>query len=546
MTESLTVLMAQINPIVGAIDYNTNKIIQIISTHQNTHDIIIFPELAICGYPPEDLLFRPDLHHRVENALQTIIKATLNCHIVLGHPQIVNKLCYNTASIIYQHRIIAQYHKQQLPNYGVFDEKRYFMPGESTQCILSIKNYQVGLCICEDLWVSPTIEKMMDKPIDLLIAINASPFDHTKHTSRIDLVKPYAQQGTNVIYVNMIGGQDELVFDGQSFAMNKQGVVKAQAPAFVETCHSVTMTPQEITGNMAPASDNIALIYQALVTGLRDYCDKNNMPGVLLGLSGGVDSALTLAIAVDALGPKRVTAMLLPSRYSAEISTIDALEQVNILNVNFLNISIENSFKTLLATLQPVMPNEHLGITAENLQARIRGILLMALSNQTGNMLLSTTNKSEAAVGYGTLYGDMCGGYAVLKDVFKTMVYELARYRNRRDKVIPDRVLTRPPSAELAPNQTDQDTLPDYATLDDIIQDHMEQRLDRDQLIAKGYPVDDVEQTLSLIKRNEYKRHQAPPGTKISLCAFGRDWRFPITNRFEITQPVSLPNAKPK
>jgi NAD+ synthase (glutamine-hydrolysing) len=322
------------------------------------------------------------------------------------------------------------------------------------------------------------------------------------------------------------------VFDGH-------GNLCGRAPAFEEANPSITVEGTSVSSDLTPEPESVALIYQALVMGLRDYVTKNKCPGVLLGLSGGVDSALTLAIAVDALGADRVTAVLMPSQYSADISRIDALAQAHNLAVNTHLLPIDPSFKTLLSTLEPVIGNQSLGITAENLQARIRGVLLMALSNQTGYMLLSTSNKSEMAVGYSTIYGDMCGGYAVIKDVLKTRVYDLARYRNRQQAVIPERVLTRAPSAELAPNQTDQDSLPDYATLDAIIQGYVEQTLSYEQLLEAGYSEDTVALTLRLIKRNEYKRHQAPPGTKISPCAFGRDWRYPLTQQFHEKVPVA-------
>ncbi len=530
MTQTLQVLLAQMNPIVGAIELNTNKIIQIITTHQTTHDLIVFPELAICGYPPEDLLLRHEFHARIDVALQRITAATLNCHIVLGHPQIVNGLCFNTASILYRSQIQTQYFKQQLPNYGVFDEKRYFTPGLPQTCIITIQNYRIGLCICEDLWQGDCVETLMQASIDILITINASPFDYTKPERREQIIRQKAHHAVTVIYVNMVGGQDELVFDGQSLVMNPQGQIAARAPAFTEICQTIQIRDQEVSGDIAPVLDPIPMIYQALILGLRDYVNKNKIPGVLLGLSGGIDSALTLAIAADALGPERVLAVMLPSRYSADFSALDAQEQATALKVKTQTLSIEPGFQAILTSLDPIFGQQNLGITAENIQARIRAVLLMALSNQMGWMLLSTSNKSETAVGYTTLYGDMCGGFAVIKDVLKTMVYELADYRNHLTPIIPNRVLSRAPSAELAPDQTDQDRLPEYDVLDAIIVGYMEQGLSQEQLLTM-YPQTAVLQTLQLIRHNEYKRHQAPPGTKISPCAFGRDWRYPITQQ---------------
>ncbi len=531
MTQALTILMAQINPIVGAIESNTDKIIQIITTHQKTHDLIIFPELALCGYPPEDLLLRRDMLERIDHALTTITAATQNCTIVLGHPQIVNGLCYNTASIMYQSKLSAQYHKQQLPNHGVFDEKRYFTPGHAQSCIITLKEYRIGICICEDVWQGDVVPHLVQQQSDLVVILNASPFEETKLQQREDIIRQKAP-GVMVVYVNMVGGQDELVFDGQSMVIDQTGQVVARAPAFAEALETVLVTQHKAEGTLTPLLNHTALIYRALVCGLRDYVQKNNIPGVILGLSGGIDSALTLAIAVDALGAERVMAVLLPSRYSAEMSAEDAKAQILAMGVATKQLSIEPAFQAILNTIEPCMPQSQLGITAENLQARIRGILLMAMSNQSGWMVVSTSNKSETAVGYTTLYGDMCGGFAVLKDVLKTKVYELAYYRNQQSAVIPERVLTRAPSAELAPNQTDQDSLPAYEILDAIIVGHMEQGLSFQQLVASGHPIDAVKQTLRLIKRNEYKRHQAPPGPKITSRAFGRDWRYPITQQF--------------
>lgn len=532
MTQAINILMAQMNPILGAIERNTNCIMQIITAHQSTHDVIVFPEFAICGYPPEDLLLRPDFLARIDIALQTIRSATELCYVVLGHPQMTNGVCFNAASIFYDAQTQAQYFKQQLPNYSVFDEKRYFTPGPTGQpCIFTCHNYRIGLCICEDLWQGNTVDMLIQASIDILIVINASPFDYTKLSQREKLVKNKAHHVVTVIYVNLVGGQDELVFDGQSFVVDTQGRIAARAPAFTEACHSVLIKDQHVTSQITLTLDKTTLVYQALVLGLRDYVYKNNIPGVLLGLSGGVDSALTLAIAVDALGPERVLAVLLPSRYSAEMSSEDAQTQATALEVTTKKISIEPGFQAILASLAPVLPQSDKGITAENIQARVRAILLMAISNQSGWMLLSTSNKSETAVGYTTLYGDMCGGFAVLKDVLKTLVYELAYYRNTLSPVIPMRVLTRAPSAELALNQTDQDRLPDYDMLDKIITGYMELNLSQIQLLAMGYPEAAVIQTIRLIVYNEYKRQQAPPGTKISPRAFGRDWRYPITQQ---------------
>lgn len=533
--QPLNILLAQINPTVGAIEYNTEKVLNIIQEHQASHDLILFPELALCGYPPEDLLFRPTFRDNIARALEKVTAATQTCCVVIGHPHWENNQCYNAASILHQQQCLGRYYKQQLPNYGVFDEKRYFTPGPRIACTFRLKSYVLGLCICEDLWQGQTIDDLLNTDANVLCILNASPFDVTKLSQREALLSPCAQKNKIVVYVNMVGAQDELVFDGQSMVIDGQNQLQALGPAFQEWVSSCCVMGHHVMGTRVPRSDKIALIYHALICGLRDYVIKNNFPGVLLGLSGGIDSALTLAIAVDALGADRVRAVIMPSQYSADISLIDAMTQINTQNVIYHTLPIEPCVQTVLSTLQTAVPISSLGLPAENAQARIRAVLLMALSNQTGYMLISTSNKSEVAVGYTTLYGDMCGGYAVIKDVLKTQVYELAHWRNQQSPVIPERVLTRAPSAELAPNQTDQDSLPDYATLDAIIQGYMEQRLSFEALIAAGHSRDVVSQVLHLIKHNEYKRHQAPPGTKISPCAFGRDWRYPISQQFSET-----------
>ena len=532
MRKKLTLLMAQINPTVGAIEDNAEKIMDVIREHQPLHDIILFPELTLTGYPPEDLLLRDELFARVDAALNAIIAITHDCYIIVGHPTREDGLCYNTASVLFKGQRIALYHKQHLPNYGVFDEQRYFTPGPASPCLFTINGYQIGLCICEDIWQPGPVDQLVTAGVEIMLCMNASPFDEDKYTQRETLLREHALRGLAIVYVNQMGGQDDLVFDGQSMALDSTGLVCARAPAFASHLQTVALQDKHLHGEVAPILDKEALIYQALVCGLRDYVEKNNFPGVLLGLSGGIDSALTLAIAVDALGASRVHAVMLPSRYTASISSEDALEQLRKLNVQHTTLSIEPTFNTLLTTLAPAFLNRPADTTEENLQARIRGILLMALSNKTGNMLLTTSNKSETAVGYTTLYGDMSGGFAVLKDVLKTTVYALARFRNSINSVIPERVIQRPPSAELAPNQTDQDSLPDYAILDAIIGSYMEERLSAEDIIARGYEPADVQRTIKLIKRNEYKRRQAAPGVKITACAFGRDWRYPLTSGF--------------
>ena len=532
MRQPLNILMAQINPKVGSIEANAEKIRSIILQEQEKHDLIVFPELALSGYPPEDLLFREELHHRIAKALKDIEHCTADCHVFVGHPSLENEYCFNAASVFHQGRRLALYHKQALPNYGVFDEVRYFTPGVAKACLLKIKDYSVGLCICEDIWQEGPVEQIMEGGAELMVCLNASPFDYEKPALRETLLRDYAKRGLAIIYVNQIGGQDELVFDGQSLAFDNQGNLCAQAPAFQECLQTVSLSEHKMTSTLTPAPEQNKLIYEALVCGTRDYVEKNGFPGVILGLSGGIDSALTLAIAVDALGPSRVEAVMMPSRYSADISLEDAKQQLKTLRIQSQLISIEPAFNSLLESLAPSFKGLATDTTEENLQARIRGILLMALSNKTGKMVLTTSNKSETAVGYATLYGDMAGGFAVLKDVLKTQVYALAHYRNSLSPVIPERVISRPPSAELAENQTDQDSLPEYVILDAIIKAYMEDNLAAADLIQQGFNSDEVNKTIRLIKRNEYKRRQAAPGVKISPRAFGRDWRCPITSGF--------------
>ncbi|MDF1758065.1 MAG: NAD+ synthase [Legionellaceae bacterium] len=534
MSESISLLIAQINPNIGSIKANCDKIIQVISAEQNTHDIIVFPELSLTGYLIEDLLYRDALFFQVNTALEIIAKSVQNCHVIVGHPARTNEKTFNRASIFSNGKCVNEYDKQKLPNYGIFDEKRYYQHGETNPCVFKVKDHNFKLCICEDLWQSSPEELLADNNTQTLIAINASPFEASKYDTRVELCSQYAKYGASVIYVNQVGGQDELVFDGQSFAINSQGEIKARAPAFKESLQSLTITNNQIKGKIEPLLDENALIYQALMCGLRDYVNKNNFKGVLLGLSGGIDSALTLAIAADALGPSRVFAALLPSQYTAEMSNQDAIKELENIGVSHYTLPIEDIFASMLKTLKPAFKNRPKDTTEENLQARIRGTLLMALSNKTGHMLLCTSNKSEAAVGYTTLYGDMTGGFAVIKDVLKTKVYELAKYRNQISPIIPERVITRAPSAELAHDQKDEDNLPKYSILDAIIKHYMEDNLDADKIIAKGFAKEDVLQVVKLIFQNEYKRRQGPPGIKISKSAFGKDWRRPLSAQFSL------------
>lgn len=532
MSKSINILMAQINPTVGDIKANCNKILQIINDSKQQHDLIVFPELALSGYQLEDLLFREELYLQIDNALQKINQAANNnCHIIVGHPGKENEKIYNQASIFANNSCLFTYGKQKLPNYGIFDEQRYFNSAINDLPSFTIKGQRIKLCICEDLWESETHELIGEASTDILISINGSPFEHSKHQERIKLCKKYAKLGINIIYINQVGGQDELVFDGASFAMDKSGRIAAQLPEFQECQQTISIDAKAISGRSHPKLDKHAAIYQAIRLGLQDYLKKSNFKKVLLGLSGGIDSALCLAIAVDAIGAHNVEAILLPSQYTASISNEDAIEMAVNLGVKYTLIPIAGSFSAMLEAIKPITsdPKE---LTKQNLQARIRGTLLMSISNDSNAMLICTSNKSEAAVGYSTLYGDMNGGYAPIKDLYKTQVYEIAKYCNREKNIIPKRIIERAPSAELAPDQKDEDNLPKYSILDPILELYIEKNLTVDAIVAEGFAVDTVNEIIRLISNSEYKRRQAVLGPKISKRAFGKDWRLPLAKKF--------------
>ncbi|MDF1655035.1 MAG: NAD+ synthase [Coxiellaceae bacterium] len=531
----LTLTLAQINPTVGAIESNTQQVIACChQAVQNAADAIIFPELILTGYPPEDLLYRDELYQRVEQALQSICQQQLAITIIVGHPAKQEDVMVNQASVIQNGEIVARYNKQHLPNYNVFDEKRYFTAGDET-CIITIKDVRVALTICEDLWWPGPAQQAKQAGAQLLISLNASPFHRRQAEQRVNMLTSLAQQvQLPIAYVNMVGGQDELVFDGGSLITNRNGEICEHAPYFESDCLQATLD-FSISPSIQPADNLItyndhALIYQALVLGLKDYINKNGFKNVILGLSGGIDSALTLAIAVDALGCEQVEAISMPSQYTADISNEDAVEECKLLHVKHQQIAISPIYETLLQQLAPAFEGRDADITEENLQARCRGIILMALSNKFGSLVLSTGNKSELAVGFATLYGDMCGGFAVLKDVPKTLVYQLAEYRNTLSPAIPQRVIDRPPTAELANDQLDQDRLPAYDILDAIIERFIECDQSAKSIIAEGFDKDTVYDVIKLIKRNEYKRSQAAIGTRITQRAFGKDRRYPLTH----------------
>lgn len=516
---SISILLAQINPCVGDIDANQKTIKEIIQNHTEC-DLIIFPELALCGYPPEDLLCYPQFHEEMSQALHQIAKIPTSSMIILGTIQ----QNFNAAAIIHQQKI-QFYHKQNLPNYGVFDEKRYFQTGHHLPYIFQIQKHRFGLMICEDIWSEPELKEL---GIDTLISIHASPYEINKLHKRLGVIQPISQHGIHTIYVNQVGGQDGLLFDGQSMIVNNKMKIVARAKAFETHLLKATFQNHQWRGHIESPLEPSQEIYQALCLGLKDFMKKNGFQKAVLGLSGGIDSALTLAIATDAIGSENVHAILMPSPYTAPISIEDAKMQAQNLGVSHEIIPIEPLFKSFGQSL-PTLSN----LTRQNLQARIRGVLLMAYSNEHQALLLNTSNKSETAVGYGTLYGDMCGGYAVLQDVYKTLVYELAKYRNTQGVCIPERVISRAPSAELAPNQTDQDDLPPYDILDAMLIDILEHRWSSMEL-KKKYPAHTVDKILKKIKNSEFKRFQAPPGCKITSVAFGKDWRFPLSNHWEI------------
>lgn len=534
----LRVAIAQINLLVGDIEGNTQCILEWLKRAKDKADIVIFPELALTGYPPEDLLLRPGLYERVDVALQKLANEASEITVLVGYPEKTNEGIYNSIAVLQYGQIQKTFRKNYLPNYSVFDEKRYFISANeaSKPSVFTVKSIQLGVCICEDIWYPEPVKKMVNAGAQLIININASPF----HTQKIDEREGVIQQRISevnvpIIYTNMVGGQDELIFDGQSFVMDKNKTLSHRFAAFEESLAIVEFDKQTLTPlspSIVPALSVEASVYQALVLGVRDYVTKNGFPGVVIGLSGGIDSALTLSIAVDALGAERVEAVMMPSCYTLNMSVEDAKEQAEHLCVSFKIIPIEKAFNAFLELLQDEFLATEVDTTEENIQARCRGLLLMAISNKKGKMVLTTGNKSEMAVGYATLYGDMAGGYDVLKDVKKTLVFRLAEYRNSISANIPQRVIDRPPSAELALDQKDTDSLPDYEILDDILEKYVEQDMGLEDITASGYEREMVRRVLWLVDTNEYKRRQAAPGIRITERAFGRDRRYPITSGY--------------
>jgi NAD+ synthase (glutamine-hydrolysing) len=534
----LRIALAQIDPTVGDAPGNAERAIrQVGPAREQGARLLVLPELVLSGYPPEDLLFHRGFRRRIDDALARLAAAASGIDILAGYPEYTSGTIHNTAAWLRDGACIARYRKQVLPNYQVFDEKRYFTPG-SGPVVVELEGIRIAPLICEDVWHEGPAAAARAAGADLCISLNASPYQQGKQPEREAAIARRAREtGMPFIYLNLVGAQDELVFDGSSFAVDATGRLVHRAPAFEESLSYVEASLAEGGAqlepeSLAPLPGPEESVYRAIVTGVRDYVGKHQFSGVVLGLSGGVDSALVLAIACDALGADRVQAVMLPSRYTAGISEKDAATMARGLGVRYSVISIEGMFQATLAALEREFQGRAPDTTEENIQARCRGIVLMAISNKTGRMLLTTGNKSEMAVGYATLYGDMAGGYAPIKDCSKTLVYRLARWRNAQSPVIPVRIIERPPSAELRENQLDSDTLPPYDILDPILAAFIEDDRSVDEIVAQGFERATVVRVLEMVKRSEYKRRQAPPGVRVSGRAFGRDWRYPITSGY--------------
>jgi NAD+ synthase (glutamine-hydrolysing) len=551
---AVRIALAQLNATVGDLAGNLHRIVESARrAHAQGARVLLTPELSLCGYPPEDLLLRPAFMQACADALVELAQAVADLqgmHVVVGHPHqwsgqgdvrsksLAVPRRFNAASVLAGGRVLGTYCKRELPNYQVFDERRYFASGRDEglgALVFEVDGLKLGLAICEDAWFDEPARLARAEGAQVLCVLNASPFHLGKIDEREQRMAARARDvGMPLLYVHLTGGQDEVVFDGASFAVDADGEIGARAPMFEEALVLLEVTPHTAHGAMAPRPSLEAQAWGALVQGVRDYIGKNGFPGALIGLSGGIDSALVLAIAVDALGAERVRTVMMPSPYTAEISWIDARDMAQRLGVRYDEIAIAPMFDAFRASLASEFAGLPEDATEENIQARVRGTLLMALSNKFGAIVLTTGNKSEMATGYCTLYGDMAGGFAVIKDVAKTLVYRLARWRNAQGPVpvIPERIITRPPSAELRPDQTDQDSLPPYEVLDAILQRYMEDDQSIEQIVAAGHAPADVERVTRLIKFNEYKRRQAPVGIRITHRAFGRDWRYPITSKF--------------
>ncbi|MES2959942.1 MAG: NAD+ synthase [Pseudomonadota bacterium] len=557
----MKVALAQINATVGDLTGNARRIVDAARrAHTAGAHLVVAPELSLCGYPPEDLLLRPSFMRACAEALAGIASELATCEglvVLVGHPHqfgdrgdvrtksTAQPLRFNAASLLAEGRVVGTYCKRELPNYQVFDERRYFASGRDAgygPLVFELRGHKIGVLICEDAWFDEPAQAAKSAGAQVLVVINASPFHLDKAQEREQRMAERARAvGLPVLYAHLVGGQDEVVFDGASFALDAQGAVCMRAPSFEEALACVEIDGELLRGDVVEVPSQEAQAWAALVTGVRDYLGKNGFPGAIIGLSGGVDSAMVLALAVDALGADKVRAVMMPSPYTADISWIDARDMAERLGVRYDEIPIAPMFDAFRAGLAGQFAGLAEDTTEENIQARIRGTLLMALSNKTGAIVLTTGNKSEMATGYCTLYGDMAGGFAVIKDVAKTLVYSLCEWKNRQPTrradnsigpVIPERILTRAPSAELRPNQTDQDSLPPYEVLDAILALYMEDDRSVEDIIAAGFERTTVERVTRLIRVNEYKRRQAPVGIRITHRAFGRDWRYPITSKF--------------
>jgi len=539
----MKLVIAQLNQVVGDLPANARAILDVAGQAARTGaHLVVTPELSLCGYPPEDLVLRPAFLDGCARELAALAAAVRGPTVLVGFPERADGKRYNAVAVLRDGRIAQVYRKQCLPNYTVFDEERYFTPGDAP-CVFTVDGVACGVILCEDIWFPEPAAQARAAGAQVLVVPNGSPYHTRQQALRRDQVTARAREtGMPVVYVNRTGGQDELVFDGASFVVDGAGALTQQLPAWHATVGEVEFdgaVPRPVRGALDPALE--PHVYAALVMGVHDYVEKNRFPGVLLGLSGGVDSALTLAVAVDALGRDRVRALMLQSPYNAQISLDDAREMAGIVGVRYDEIPIAPVFDAFLGSLAGEFKGLPVDATEENIQARIRGTLLMALSNKSGAIVLTTGNKSEMAVGYATLYGDMAGGFAVLKDIPKTLVYRLCHYRNGLGRVIPERIITRPPSAELRPDQTDQDSLPAYEILDAILEAYVERDLSPAQIVAGGLPADAVAKVVRLIKINEYKRRQSAVGIRITARGFGKDWRYPITSAWNEWTTVMPP-----
>jgi NAD+ synthase (glutamine-hydrolysing) len=538
MATALRLALGQLNLLVGDVTGNFEKLRAATARARDElrAHAVVFPELALTGYPPEDLLLRPGFIRDEQAALELLCREAHGIDIIVGHTSTRDGKLYNAASLLRAGAVAATYLKHCLPNYGVFDEKRYFTAGNGA-CVHELAGIAVGFTICEDLWEGWPVAESVQAGARLIVNLNASPYHRRKTEQRIEVLSQAARANrVPIVYLNLVGGQDELVFDGDSLLVDADGRLTQQAPAFTEELMLVEIepgTPPRPRAVAPPATlSEEASVYSALVLGTRDYIEKNRFRGAVLGLSGGIDSALTLCVAVDAIGPERVQAVMMPSRYTASMSLEDARAQAEAIGVKYSIIPIEPMYEAFLTALKGEFTGLALDTTEENLQARTRGMLLMAISNKTGKIVLTTGNKSEMAVGYATLYGDMAGGFAVIKDVPKTLVYRLAEYKNGMKPVIPRRVFERAPSAELKPDQKDTDSLPPYETLDPILERYVERDESIADIVAAGFDEATVRRVAAMIDRNEYKRRQAPPGVRITPRAFGRDRRYPITSGY--------------